>query len=105
MIPKWKNTPAIGKKTFLNLCISRTRVKTLAFSAIVMQAYAHYKGRSRVCRNLLQPLMKRSRAYKTYPTWRQRELRFLALSLAIGLIAAGITGLVIYLASGRGSPF
>jgi hypothetical protein len=49
--------------------------------------------------------MKRSRAYKTYPTWRQRELRFLALSLAIGLAAAAITGLVIYLANGRNGHF
>jgi hypothetical protein len=43
--------------------------------------------------------MKRSRAYKTYSTWRQRELRFLALALVVGVIAAGIIGLVVYFAS------
>jgi hypothetical protein len=49
--------------------------------------------------------MKRSRAYKNYPTWRQRDLRFLGLSLLIGLLAAAVTGAVIYLANGRTGPF
>ncbi|HEX4264497.1 MAG TPA: hypothetical protein VH597_09175 [Verrucomicrobiae bacterium] len=49
--------------------------------------------------------MKRSRAYKSYPTLRQRDLRFLALSLFIGLLAAAVTGAVIYLANGRNGPF
>jgi hypothetical protein len=48
--------------------------------------------------------MKRSRAYKNYSTWRQRETRFLALALVIGTLAAGIMGLVTYFAS-RGHAF
>jgi hypothetical protein len=40
--------------------------------------------------------MKRSRA-KNYPDWRQREMRMLIWSLAVGGVAAAITGLVIYL--------
>jgi hypothetical protein len=104
MIPKWKNNPAIGKKTFVNNHISENLSKTLAFSVTIIYAYARSKGRLRVCR-ICCKIMKHSRAYKTYPTWRQRELRFLALSLAIGLVAAAIAGLVVYLASGRSSPF
>ncbi|HWD90988.1 MAG TPA: hypothetical protein VG938_01435 [Verrucomicrobiae bacterium] len=48
--------------------------------------------------------MKNSRANKSYPTWRQRELRFLALALFIGLLASAVTGLVVYLVS-RGQQF
>jgi hypothetical protein len=66
--------------------------------------YEHYKGRSRV-RRICCKLMKHSRPYKSYPTWRQREMRFLILSLIIGLVAAAIAGGVIYLASGRSSSF
>jgi hypothetical protein len=43
--------------------------------------------------------MKRSRTYKSYPDWRQREFRFLLISLVVGAIAAGITVLVIYFAN------
>jgi hypothetical protein len=47
--------------------------------------------------------MKRSRTYKSYPDWRQREFRFLLTSLIVGSIAAAIAGLVIYFANhGRG---
>jgi hypothetical protein len=49
-------------------------------------------------------IMKRTRAYKTYPTPRQRELRFLALSLLLGIIASAVTGLVVYLVS-RGKAY
>ena len=46
--------------------------------------------------------MKRTRS-KNYPDWRQRESRMLIWSLAVGGIAAAITGLVIYFANhGRG---
>ena len=40
--------------------------------------------------------MKRSRAYKNYPDWRQREMRMLIWAFAVGGLAAAITGLVIY---------
>jgi hypothetical protein len=48
--------------------------------------------------------MKRSHSYKGHPTWRQRELRFPALSLFIGLAASAVIGLVVYLVS-RGKAF
>jgi hypothetical protein len=43
--------------------------------------------------------MKRSRTYKTYPDWRQREFRFLLTSIVVGAIAAAIIALVIYFAN------
>jgi hypothetical protein len=43
--------------------------------------------------------MKRSRTYKSYPDWRQREFRFLLTSIIVGSIAAAIAGLVIYFAN------
>jgi hypothetical protein len=43
--------------------------------------------------------MKRSRTYKNYPDWRQREFRFLLTSLVVGIIAAAITAIVIYFAN------
>jgi ABC-type cobalamin transport system permease subunit len=45
--------------------------------------------------------MKRSRAYKTYPTWRQRDSRMLLISVVVGLIAAAFMGVAIYF-SNRG---
>ena len=47
----------------------------------------------------LHIIMKRSRTYKTYPDWRQREFRFLLTSLIVGAIAAAIVVLVIYFAN------
>ncbi|HXS67292.1 MAG TPA: hypothetical protein VN761_00520 [Candidatus Polarisedimenticolia bacterium] len=41
--------------------------------------------------------MKRLRAHKNYPTWRQRDTRMLLYSLAVGSIAAAVTGALIYL--------
>ena len=47
--------------------------------------------------------MKRTRAYKTYPNWRHRDIRTLVWSLTVGGIAAVVTALVIYFANhGRG---
>ena len=47
--------------------------------------------------------MKRTRAYKNYPNWRQRDIRTIIWSLAVGGIAAVVVGLVIYFANrGRG---
>jgi hypothetical protein len=46
-----------------------------------------------------EPLMKRSNYHKSYPNWRQREMRFLITSLIVGSIAAAIAALVIYFAS------
>jgi hypothetical protein len=43
--------------------------------------------------------MKRSRTYKSYPDWRQREFRFIVTSIIVGSIAAAIAGLVIYFAN------
>jgi hypothetical protein len=45
--------------------------------------------------------MKRTRAYKNYPSWRQRDMRSLLLSLSIGAIAAAVAGTLIYF-SNRG---
>lgn len=45
---------------------------------------------------LHQTTMKRSRAHKSYPGWRQRDTRSLLISLAVGLIAAAVTGALIY---------
>ncbi len=47
--------------------------------------------------------MKRSRAYKSYPDWRQREVRMLLWALVVGAVAAAATGLTIYFVS-RGGP-
>jgi hypothetical protein len=44
-------------------------------------------------------IMKRTRGPKTYPDWRQREIRMLYWALAVGGVAAAITGLVIYFAN------
>lgn len=57
-----------------------------------------------VCGLVPLTIMKHSRAYKTYPTPRQRELRFLVLSLIIGIVASAVTGLLVYLVS-RGKAF
>ncbi|HWC58439.1 MAG TPA: hypothetical protein VHC44_02000 [Verrucomicrobiae bacterium] len=46
--------------------------------------------------------MKRSRAYKTYSEWRQRELRMLPWVLAVGGVAAAVAGLTIYFVSRNG---
>jgi hypothetical protein len=45
--------------------------------------------------------MKRTRTYKTYPDWRQRESRMLIWAIAVGGVAAAIAALVIYF-SNRG---
>jgi len=59
------------------------------------------KGRPRV--GCFACIMKRSRTYKSYPDWRQREFRFLLTSIIVGSIAAAIAGLVIYFSNhGRG---
>jgi cytochrome b subunit of formate dehydrogenase len=47
--------------------------------------------------------MKRSRAYKNYPDWRQREMRMLIWAIAVGGVAAAITGIVVYYANHRGA--
>jgi hypothetical protein len=47
--------------------------------------------------------MKRSRAYKSYPDWRQRESRMLIWALAVGCIAAAAMTVVIYLVNHRGA--
>jgi hypothetical protein len=47
--------------------------------------------------------MKRSRVHKSYPSWRQRDTRSIILSLVVGIIAAAVTGVVVYFANrGRG---
>jgi len=46
---------------------------------------------------LYEIVMKRLRAHKNYPTWRQRDTRMLLYSLAVGSIAAAVTGALIYL--------
>jgi cytochrome b subunit of formate dehydrogenase len=47
--------------------------------------------------------MKRSHTYKAYPDWRQREMRMLIWALAVGGVAAAVTGVAIYFVS-RGGP-
>jgi hypothetical protein len=71
--------------------------KALAFSANIMQIY----GVDRDVRgyDVCEFIMKRSRAYKSYPTWRQRDTRTFLMALAVGAVAAAITGLVVYFAS------
>jgi hypothetical protein len=43
--------------------------------------------------------MKRSRAYKSYPDWRQRETRVFLWAVAVGGVAAAVTAVVIYFAN------
>jgi hypothetical protein len=43
--------------------------------------------------------MKRSRTYKNYPDWRHRDMRMIIWAFAVGVVAAAITGLVIYFAN------
>jgi hypothetical protein len=42
-------------------------------------------------------MKQKSRAYKSYPSWRQRESRMLLWALSVGTLAAAATGLVIWL--------
>ena len=44
-------------------------------------------------------MKQRSRAYKTYPDWRQREMRMLLWAVAAGSLAAIAIGLAIWLVS------
>jgi hypothetical protein len=48
--------------------------------------------------------MKRSRTYKTFSDWKQRELRMLIWAVAVGIIAAAAAGLTIWYISRFGSP-
>jgi hypothetical protein len=48
--------------------------------------------------------MKRSRAYKTFSDWKQREMRMLIWALSVGIIAAAAAGLTIWYISRNGSP-
>lgn len=75
--------------------------KFLALLMKCLQLYAREYGKSGG--GCLHMVMKRSRNYKAYPDWRQREFRFLLASIVVGAIAAAITALVIYFANrGRG---
>ena len=44
-------------------------------------------------------MKQKSRAYRSYPNWRQRESRMLLWALAVGGVAAAITGLLVWLLS------
>jgi hypothetical protein len=48
--------------------------------------------------------MKRSRAYKTFSDWKQREMRTLIWALAVGAVAAAVAGLLIWFVSRSGNP-
>jgi hypothetical protein len=50
-------------------------------------------------------MKQRSRAYKSYPDWRQREMRMLIWALVIGGIAAAATGLTIWFISRGGNAY
>jgi hypothetical protein len=47
-------------------------------------------------------MKQRSRTYKNYPTWRQRESRMLLWALLVGAIAAVGAGLLVWLISRGG---
>ena len=69
----------------------------LALLMKCLQLYARLHGN--LGDGCLHIFMKRSRTYKSYPDWRQREFRFLLTSIVVGAIAAGIAVLVIYFAN------
>ena len=47
-------------------------------------------------------MKQRTRPYKAYPDWRQREMRMLIWAIVVGGIAAAVTGFVIWLISRGG---
>lgn len=46
--------------------------------------------------NVCKISMKRSRAHKSYPTWRQREARMFLLAMIAGAFAAAVFGVLVY---------
>lgn len=52
--------------------------------------------------NVCNTCMKRSRAHKSYPTWRQREARMFMLAMIAGAFAAAVVGILVYFGNRMG---